>query len=46
MKKLFSKELMRKVCSACLFFTGVLHFDGISVLFFGEPEYPVNPDAE
>lgn len=39
MKK-FTRNVIEKILSTCLLTTGFLYFDKISLLFFGEPEYP------
>ena len=38
--------LLSKACSMCLALTGILYWDKMSILLFGEPKFPENPDAQ
>lgn len=43
MKKI-TKTSLYSLCSLCLALGAFMRFHGISLLFFGEPEYPVEKD--
>lgn len=38
--KRFTRNAIQVICSSCLALSGVLFFDKVSVILFGEPEYP------
>lgn len=34
------QALIRKICTMCMALGGIWYWEGMSLLFFGEPKYP------
>ena len=37
-------RILSALCTTCLGIIGILQVDFVSLLFFGEPEFPVKPE--